>query len=61
MQQSNMLSLMNKIYIARSKDLGDEQWTIYFMNELIDVVNKTAECGLSPEEAKNILWFLGSN
>ncbi len=60
-QQSNMLSLMNKVYIARSKDLGDEQWKIDFMNELIDVVNKTAECGLSPEEAKDILWFLASD
>ncbi len=42
-----MLTEMNKIYIAKSKDLGDDQWKINFTNELIDVVHKTAECGLT--------------
>ena len=27
-QQCNILTLMNKVYFARSKDLGDEQWKI---------------------------------
>ncbi len=45
---------MNKIYFAKSKDHVDDQWKIGFMNELIDVVHKTAECGLNPEEAKNL-------
>ena len=60
-QQRNMLSLKNKFYVASSKDLGDERWKIDFMNELIDDVNKTAVCRLSPEEAKDILWFLASD
>ncbi len=47
---------MNKIYLAKLKDLGDDQWKIDFLNELIDVHN-TVECGLSPQEAKDILWF----
>ncbi len=28
------------------------------MDELIDTVHKIAESGLSPKEAKNILWIL---
>ncbi len=40
--QCNMLTKMNKIYVAKSKDLGNDQWKIDFMNELIDVVNQTA-------------------
>ncbi len=31
------------------------------MNELIDVVHQTAESGLSPKEAKDILSFLASD
>ncbi len=46
---------MNKVYLEKSKDLGDDQWKINFMNELIDVVHQTAEFGLSREEAKDIL------
>ncbi len=52
---------MNKIYVAKSKDHGDDQWKINFMNELIDVVHQTAESGLIPKEAKDILWFLASD
>ncbi len=60
-QQCNMLTQMNKIYVEKSKDLGNDQWKINFMNELIDVVHPTAESGLSPKEAKDILWFLASD
>ncbi len=42
-------------------DLGNDQWKINFMNELIDVVHQTAESGLNPKEAKDILWFLASD
>ncbi len=31
------------------------------MNELTDVVHKPDESGLSPEEVKDILWFLSGN
>ncbi len=55
-----MHTQMNKIYVAKSKYLGDDQWKIYFMNELIDVVYQTAESGLRPEETKDILWCLAS-
>ncbi len=59
-QQCNMLTQMSKIYVAKSKDLGNDQWKVWynFMNELIDVVHQTAESGLRPKEAKDILWFL---
>ncbi len=53
-QQSNMLIQMNKTYVAKSKDLGNGQWKINFINELINVVHQNAECGLSPKEAKDI-------
>ncbi len=46
---------MNKIYEEKSKDLGNDQLKINFMNELIDSVHQTAESGLSPKEAKDIL------
>ncbi len=52
---------MNKIYVENSNDLGNDQWKINFMNELIDVVQQTAESGLSPKEAKDILWLLASD
>ncbi len=45
-----MLTQMNTIYVAESKDLGDDQWKINIMNELIYVVHQTAESGLSPKE-----------
>ncbi len=49
---------VNKIYLKKSKeDIGNDLWKINFMNEHIDVVHQTAESGLSPKEAKNILWF----
>ncbi len=54
-QQCNMLTQMNKIYVEKSKDLGNDQWKIYFMSELIDVVHQTSESGHSPKEAKNIV------
>ncbi len=57
-QQCNMLTQMNQIYVEKSKDLGNDQWKINFKNELIDVVHQTSESGLSPKEAKDILWFL---
>ncbi len=28
-----MLTQMNKIYVEKSKDLGNDQWKINFMNE----------------------------
>ncbi len=34
---------MNKIYVAKSKDFGNDQWKINFMNELIEVIHQTAE------------------
>ncbi len=52
---------MNKICVAKSKDLGDDQWKINFMKELIYVVHQTAESGFSSKEAKDILWFLSSD
>ncbi len=36
-QQCNMLTQMSKIYVEKSKDLGNDQLKINFMNELIDV------------------------
>ncbi len=50
-----MLAEMNKIYVAKSKDIDDDQYKINFMNELIDVVHQTAESDLRPEKAKDIL------
>ncbi len=47
--------------MAISKDLDNDQWKINFMNELIYVVHQTSESGLSPKEAKDILWLLGSD
>ncbi len=55
-QQCNMLT-----HVAKSKDLGNDQWKINCINELINNVHQTAESGLSPEEAKDILWFLASD
>ncbi len=55
------LTQMNKIYVEKSKDLGNDQWKINFMNEHIDTVHKIAERGLSPKESKDILWFLASD
>ncbi len=43
--------------MAKSKDLGNDQWKINFMNELMDIFHQTAESGLNPKEAKDILWF----
>ncbi len=60
-QQCNMLTQINKSYVEKSKDLGNDQWKINFMNEIIDVVHQTAESGLSPKETKDILWFLASD
>ncbi len=40
-----MLTQMNKIYVEKSKEHGNDQWKINFMNELIDVVHQTAESG----------------
>ncbi len=56
-----MLTQMNKIYVAKSKDLGDDRWKINFMNEFIDVVHQTAESGFSHKEGKGILWVLASD
>ncbi len=56
-----MLTQRNKIYEEKLKDLGNYQWKINFMNELIDVVHQTSESGLSPKDAKDILWFLASD
>ncbi len=42
-----MLTQINKMYVEKSKDLGNDQWKINFMNELIHVVHQTAESGLS--------------
>ncbi len=39
---------MNKNYVAKSVELGDDQGKINFVYELIDVVHQTAESGLSP-------------
>ncbi len=51
----------HKIYVGKTKDLCDDKWKINFMNELVDVVHKTAECGLGPDQANDILSFLVSN
>ncbi len=47
--------------LKSGKTVGNDQWKIHFMNERIDVVHQTAESGLSPKEAKDILWFSASN
>ncbi len=39
----------------------DKQWKINLMNELIDVVHKTAKFELCPGEAKDILYFLAND
>ncbi len=52
---ATLLTQMNKIYVAKSKDLDEDQWKINFMDEFIDVVHQIAESGLSPGEAKDIL------
>ncbi len=59
-KQCNMLTQINKIYMAKSTDFGDDQWKINFLNELIDVVHQTAGMDLALE-AKDILWFLASH
>ncbi len=51
---------MSKIYLEKSKDLGNDQWKINFMNELIDVVHQTSESELSPKGSKDI-WFIARN
>ncbi len=51
-----MLTQMNKIYVTKSKDLGNDQWKINFINE-----KQTAESGLKLKEVKDILWFLASD
>ncbi len=48
---------MNKIYVANSKDLGDGQWKINFINQHIYVVHKTAGYGLCAEDAKDNMVF----
>ncbi len=60
-QQCNILTQMNTIYMTKWKDLGDNLWKINFVNELIDVVHQTAESRLTPEEVKDILLFLASD
>ncbi len=45
----------------QSQRTGNDQWKINFMNQLIDVVHQNSESGLSPNEAKDILWFLASD
>ncbi len=52
-----MLTQMNKIYVETSKNLGSDQWKINFMNELIDIVHKTAECGLSLKRLSTYYGF----
>ncbi len=56
-----MLTQMNKMYVAKPKDLGVDQWKINFMNELILVVHQAVESGPSPIKAEHILCFLASN
>ncbi len=56
-----MIIQMNKICVEKSKDLGKDQQKNNFINELIDVVHKTAESGLSLTEAKDILCLLASD
>ncbi len=51
-----MLTQINKIYMEKSKDLGNDQWKINFMNELIDVVHQIAESGLRP---KWLIFLIG--
>ncbi len=60
-QQCNMLTQMNKIYVEKSKNPGNDQRKINFMNELRDVVQQNAQSGLSPKEALDILCFLASD
>ncbi len=56
-QQCKMLTQMNRIYVETSKNLGSDQWKINFMNELIDIVHKTAECGLSLKRLSTYYGF----
>ncbi len=44
--------------MAKSKDFGNDQWKINFMNELIEVIHQTAENLISSKTANDILWFL---
>ncbi len=59
-RQRNILTQMNKLSVAKSKDLDNDQWKINFMNELIDVVHQTVESGSSPKEDNDIICFLAS-
>ncbi len=52
-----MLTQMNKIYVAKSVELGNDQGEINFLYELIDVVHQTAESGLSPEKLRTYYGF----
>ncbi len=53
---------MNKIYVVKSKNLGNDQWKTNCMNKLIDIVHQTAQSGQSPKEAKDIiLRYLASD
>ncbi len=44
---------MNNIYVAESKDIGDDQWKINFMNELIEAK------GISCFFSKLLIFLVG--
>ncbi len=54
----NIVMSNNVIYSLKcTKSMWQNQWIMIFMNELIYVVHQNAKSGLSPEEAKDILWL----
>ncbi len=48
---------MNKIYVEKSKDLGNDKWKINFMNELIDVVTKRLKVDLALKKLRTYYGF----
>ncbi len=52
-----MLTQMYKIYVAKSKDLGDDQWKVNFMNELIDMFTKLLKVDLDLKRLKTYYGF----
>ncbi len=56
-QQCNMLTQMNKIDVEKSKDLGNDQWKIYFMNELMMLFTKLLKVDLALKKLRTYYGF----
>ena len=55
----SLRDLNNRYLSSNTLDIDDE-WKIPIMKELIDTCHNTASCGLSLEEAKEMLFYIAS-